>query len=129
MPTEEYPELVKDMDVGLACLSSRNTTPVYPGKIVGFMAAAKPVVAFLHEASDGHAIIRAAGCGYSAISGDHQVAAQLIRKMYADRHSLPELGRRGFEYACRYFSKQNGVDAMERLLHAPADERGLRASA
>ena len=44
---DEYPELVKDADVGLACLSSMNRTPVVPGKILGYMAASVPVAAFL----------------------------------------------------------------------------------
>ena len=30
---EEYPELVKDCDVGIVCLNARNTTPAVPAKI------------------------------------------------------------------------------------------------
>ncbi|NIS74385.1 MAG: glycosyltransferase, partial [Deltaproteobacteria bacterium] len=60
VPKETYPSLVKDADVGLICLSSKNNTPVVPGKLLGYMAASIPVVAFLNRQSDGHRIIEEA---------------------------------------------------------------------
>ena len=75
---EKYPELVKDADVGLVCLSSKNKTPVVPGKILGYMAASIPVVAFLNKESDGHVIISDSRCGFSTVSDDEKRAAGLI---------------------------------------------------
>ena len=113
---EDYPALVKDVDVGLACLNSRNKTPVYPGKIVGFMASEIPVVAFLHKESDGHQMIKEAGCGYTTLSNDHRKAADLVRKMYRERERLGSYGTNGFTYAAANFSKEASIDALEKLL-------------
>ncbi len=113
---DDYPALVKDMDVGLACLNRKNRTPVYPGKIVGFMACGIPVVAFLHKQSDGHQIIREAGCGYTTVSDDPQKAADLVRKMYHERGNLNSYGKKGVEYAAAHFSKDASIDAVETLL-------------
>ena len=113
---EEYPELVKDADVGLVCLSNKNKTPVVPGKILSYMAARIPVLAFLNRESDGHQIIHEARCGYSDVSDNAQRASQLILKMYKGKSSLKELGLNGYQYAVKNYSKKVCVDKLESLL-------------
>lgn len=113
---EEYGKLLKEVDCGLVCLTSKNKTPVVPGKILGYMAAGIPVLAFLNRESDGHAIISDAACGYSDISDDPRRAAQLILKMYKEREGMKEMGMNGYRYAVQHFSKQVCVDKLERLL-------------
>lgn len=113
---EEYPELVKDADVGLVCLSAKNKTPVVPGKILGYMAASVPVLAFLNKESDGHHVIREAGCGYSEVSDDARKAASLMLRMYQEKERLTEYGKNGFGYAAEHFSKKVCVDKLEDLL-------------
>ena len=113
---EEYGKLLKEVDIGLVCLTTKNKTPVVPGKILGYMAAGIPVLAFLNKESDGHQIIRDAACGYSEISDDVQKAAQLILKMYEEKDRLKEMGMNGYRYAVQHFSKQVCVDKLEGLL-------------
>lgn len=113
---DEYPSLVSEADVGLICLSNKNKTPVIPGKILGFMAASIPVVAFLNQKNEGHRQIREANCGYSAISEDLDVAASLIRKMYNERDNLYKYGRNGHDYAINLFCKSTCIDKIEKLL-------------
>ena len=113
---EEYGKLLKEVDVGLVCLTTKNKTPVVPGKILGYMAAGIPVLAFLNKESDGHQIIREAACGYSEISDDVQKAAQLILKMYEEKDCLKEMGMNGYRYAVKHFSRQVCVDKLEGLL-------------
>jgi len=115
---EEYGKLLKEVDVGLVCLTAKNKTPVVPGKILGYMAAGIPVLAFLNRESDGHQIIHEARCGYSDISDDPQRAAQMIMKMYEEKNRLKELGLNGYEYAVKNFSKKVCVDKLESLLCA-----------
>jgi len=43
---EEYPELVKDCEVGIISLTEKNTTPTVPAKLTGYLAAGLPVIAF-----------------------------------------------------------------------------------
>lgn len=110
----EYPSLVKEMDAGLICLSARNKTPVIPGKVLGFMAARKPVIAFLNGESDGHALIRESGCGYSCFSGDGEAREAIVRRMYAGASA--GMGNKGYEYVEKNFSCEACIDAIERLI-------------
>jgi len=112
----EYAQLLSEIDVGLVCLTSKNKTPVVPGKILGYMAAKIPVLAFLNRESDGHEIIREARCGYSAVSNNSQKAAEMILKIYSERHNLREMGLNGYRYAAANFSKKACVDKLESLL-------------
>jgi len=113
---EDYQALLSETDVGLVCLSSKNKTPVVPGKILGYMGASVPVLAFLNSESDGHHIIRDAGCGYSEISNDAAKATELMLKMYKEKEKLRKFGENGFRYAAEHFSKKICVDKLESLL-------------
>jgi len=112
---EEYPELVKDADVGLVCLSSMNKTPVVPGKILGYMAASIPVVAFLNKESDGHKVIEDAQCGFTSVSDDPTTASGVILKIYKDRVHIKKYGEKGFKYVCETFDKEICLNKLEIL--------------
>lgn len=111
----DYPGLVKEVDVGMVCLSSRNRTPVVPGKMMGYMAASIPVVAFLNRESDGHKIIEDAGCGYSAISDNPDKAVEIISRIYNEKEKLQQYGDNGNKYAKDHFSKTICIDNLENL--------------
>lgn len=111
----EYPQLLKDADVGLVSLTDRNRTPVVPGKILGYMAAGIPVLAFLQKQSDAHELIRDVSCGYSTAYGNLQKAADLVLEMYEQRDTLKHLGTNGAKYASEVFSIEKAVDKVEAL--------------
>lgn len=113
---QEYPFLAKDADVGLACLSNKNRTPVYPGKILGYMAASVPIIGFFNRESDGHHIIQEAKCGYSYLANDHKKAAEVMIKVYNERGNLAQLGHNGYKYALSHFSKKACIDKLENLI-------------
>ncbi len=113
---QQYPALLKEVDVGLLCLAPQNTTAVVPGKLWGFMAARLPVLAFLQEQSEGHRIIREAQCGYSIVSDSIDAAEEVVRKIVQERQGLREYGQRGYEYALEHFSRVQCIDQLERLL-------------
>ncbi|NCO15427.1 MAG: hypothetical protein COZ30_00605 [Candidatus Nealsonbacteria bacterium CG_4_10_14_3_um_filter_36_16] len=116
VPKEDYPYLVKDANVGLVCLSFNNKTPFLPGKFLGYMAAAKPILVFLNKESDGFTLIQEAGCGYAVRSDNVEGAAQLVRKMYVERDSLSQFGKNGFIYAKQNFSLDVCLKKIEKLL-------------
>ena len=112
----DYPALAKEVDIGLVSLSPKNKTPVMPGKIQGFMAASLPIVAFLHNESDGHSIIKEAQCGYSVVPDNPKDAANLIRRVYSERNNLKRLGENGYRYALQHFSKETCLGKLEQLI-------------
>ena len=113
---DTYPDLLNACDIGLVCLSPQNQTPVVPGKILGHMAASLPVVAFLHTASDGHALITAAQCGVSANSGDLSACVNAMKSMIEDTLACNNMGQAGKRYAIEHFSKQACVSQLIDLL-------------
>ncbi len=117
IPKNEYPSLVKDCDIGLVSLTDKNKTPVVPGKILGYMAAGMPILAFLNKESDGHNIIKDAKCGYSCVWGDLEKAEELLKKMYLKRDELPILGRNGYKYVKANYDREKIIDKIVELIN------------
>lgn len=118
VPKEEYPALVKESNVGIVCISSKNKTPVVPAKILGYLAAARPVVAFINKESDVHLLIEKAQCGYSTISDNQQNVTETILKIYRDRDKLDRLGMNGFHFLNENLSRSVCVDEIEKLFYS-----------
>ena len=114
---EEYPKLLKSVDVGIVSLSSLNKTGVYPAKILGFMAASLPVFGLLHKQSDGHDLINKSKCGVSVYSNeDQKVKNDIIIKMYNEKDKLKQYGLNGLEYVSNNFSKTKCIDKIDNLI-------------
>ncbi len=111
---EEYPYLVKDVDVGLVCLDGNNKTSFIPSKMLGYMAASKPIVAFLNKESDGFAFINKANCGYAVEAGNLKEAVNTVRKIYGERNKLKILGDNGFNYASENLTIEKIIKELEK---------------
>jgi len=119
---EEYPLLAKSVDMGIICLDSRLSTPVVPGKLLGFMAAAIPVVALLNRESDGHHIIKSSKCGFSIRSDDsHENIYLMLMKAYHSKETLKEMGFNGYSYVKEVYNKQNCLKKIDYLMNSIAD--------
>ncbi|OGS21263.1 MAG: hypothetical protein A2252_08335 [Elusimicrobia bacterium RIFOXYA2_FULL_39_19] len=111
---EDYPELVKECNIGLVCLSSKNKTPVVPGKLLGYMAAKIPAIAILNKESDGHQIISDAKCGYSVISGEDLTGfVNHVLNIKNNKDLCNTLGINGNSYLKKHFTKLICIDAYE----------------
>ena len=111
--------MAKDADVGIVCLNSRLKTPVVPGKLLGFMAASLPVIGFLNKESDGHIIIKEAGCGYSINSNSSpEKINNLILKMKSEKDKLDRFGKNGYKYVLKNFNKSVCLDKINNLVNA-----------
>lgn len=115
VPKDDYPFLVRDVDVGIVCVNNKNKTPFVPGKFLGYLAAAKPVFALLNKESDGFFIIREAGCGYAVVSGDLKEATRIVRKIYNEKGTLNQLGQNGHKYALNNFTIDICIKKLEKL--------------
>ncbi len=106
---EDYPSLVKDADIGLACLAPEVKTPVVPGKIQGYMAAGVPIWGILNKESDGHGLVKEAGAGRTVNAGDTQGAVQALSELKENPELRKDLGRAGHEYAVRNLDKSQTI--------------------
>ena len=113
----KYPELLKEADAGLICLSSQNKTPVIPGKTWGYMAASIPIVAFLNKESDGHVVIKEANCGYSIVSdASAEEAKKFLIRIFNEKDKLKEYGENGHKYIVKNFTKETCLDKLIDLI-------------
>ena len=112
----EYIRLLSECDIGLVSLSPLNKTPVVPGKILDYMAAGKPVAAFLHAESAGHQLIRNAKCGISAKSNSLQECIQGFKDLYNEQKKLNSIGLSGKDYLEKNLTKEKCIPLIEEML-------------
>jgi len=101
----DYKLLIKETNLGLISLSTKNKTPVYPGKTLGFMASSLPIISFLHENSDGHKLIKDSNCGYTMVPINTEESEKLLRFVYDNRSNLNRLGVNGYNFCKLHFSR------------------------
>lgn len=114
--SREYPELVKEMDVGVVTLTSKNTTPAVPAKLMGYMAGSLPVVLAVHKESDAIRIVKDAKCGFTAISNNAEAVSAAFQAAYGARASLETLGENGRRYLDKHFKKEKLMAEWDRVL-------------
>lgn len=113
--SSEYPALLKEMDAAFATLTSRNTTPAVPAKLMGYMAAGIPVVLAVHKESDAIRIVNEAKCGFATVSDNLENVIAVFRSAYNAQTSLKELGTNGREYLRKHFTKEKLVGEWDAL--------------
>lgn len=116
VPKNEYPKLLQTADVGLVCLSAKNKTPFIPGKFLGYMAAGKPILAFLNKESDGFGLIQESNSGYATQTGDIGAAEDAVLKMRENKNNLHEMGQKGRSFMEKNMSLEPALDKMEKFL-------------
>lgn len=106
---EAFPTLAAAMDVGLVCLSPKNTTPIFPAKISGYMAAKLPVLAFVNKESVDAAYVKESRCGVVMESTDIFAAAEAVKSM-AKNTNLKEMGERGYQYLSDHLTAEKAAE-------------------
>lgn len=86
----QYLSMLREVDVGLISLDRRLKTQNFPGKMLGYMQAALPILASLNAGNDSASILTEAEAGLCALNGDD---GQLLRHAVALAGD-PELRRR-----------------------------------
>ena len=80
------------------------------------MAAGLPVAAFLQSSSDGHGIVKAAQCGFSADSADKDACVQAMQGLMSLSDSFAKMGWNGKIYATENFSREVCVSKLESII-------------
>ena len=79
----EYLCMVSEFDIGLISLDSRLKTQNFPGKMLGYMYNAKPILASINQGNDLQDILEGHNAGLVSLNGDDETfynhAMQLIR--------------------------------------------------
>ncbi len=99
-----------------ALLVTLKESPVFsltiPGKLQSYMAAGKPILTML--TGEGSRVVREAGCGYVAKSGDARSLANNIKKMSSlSCEELALLGKKAKEYSNLEFNRTKLISQLE----------------
>lgn len=98
-------------DVCILSLSSRSLTgETIPGKLTGYMAAGRPIIAAINGISK--TIIEDARCGYVCQADDVDALAALMQKVADDPECLASLGKNGREYFNKHFTLEMHMNGL-----------------
>lgn len=99
-PRERLGEMLSSADVHLNVLDPRFEGLVFPSKLYGVMAAARPTLFVGDVGGETARVLADTGSGWSIASGDGAALAEAILRLHADRPERERLGanaRRAFE--------------------------------
>lgn len=103
-------------DIMLACLRDNEVLNlVLPAKIQSYMAASKPMIAFMN--GEGAKTVTEAKCGFTASAEDEASLCQAIRTAVAtDRTELAKMGENGRQYCEKHFDREKIISDLEKYL-------------
>lgn len=103
-------------DVGLVTLLPDAGKTSVPSKVLGYLAAGRPVIASVAPDSDTAELVRQGACGRVTACSDPAALAQAIRELAADPAACLDLGRRARAHFEQHFDRRIGTRAWEQLL-------------
>lgn len=81
---DAYRDLLAEIDVGLTTLDARLPNNNVPGKILGYLAAGKPILASLNPGNELLTLLPAAGAGFAHVNGDDAALLASARRLADD---------------------------------------------
>ena len=117
---DQYPHVVTAADLCLASLRKELRCPVVPSKLVGYMAAGRPIIAALRADGDAAAILARARCGIRVDPGDAAGLAEAVVELFHDRKRCEEYGSNGRQFAHRFYDRDRCVAIYGELLETLA---------
>ncbi len=112
---EKLSEVFSSSDVTVLTLRKGQGKYSVPSKILGYMAAARPVVASVDLDSDTGKVVHDAKCGICVDAGDVAGMTAAILELYQDRRRAEVLGRNGREFLVRNFERKEMTARYEAL--------------
>jgi glycosyltransferase involved in cell wall biosynthesis len=94
---ESFKKLLCEVDIGLFSLARSHRTHNFPGKLLGYMVNALPILGSVNAGNDLLDVINESGAGVAMVNGDDGALLAAAQRMLADagwRHQLGENSRK-----------------------------------
>jgi len=116
-PMDQMPSFFNLADVMLVTLKDKKIfSYTAPAKIQAYMASSKPILAMIN--GEGANIINEAKCGIVCNAGDYEsLAMNVLKFAETNEQGRIEMGRNGYNYYNRFFSKQKAIDSLINLFN------------
>lgn len=92
---DEYMDMLAEIDVGLITLDRNLKTQNYPGKMLGYMYHAKPILASINRGNDLRDILLAHNAGLVCYNGEDEVLYKQALQLIEDPDLRVRLGKNG----------------------------------
>ena len=114
-PYQEMPEFYRLADACLLTLSNKTQTGLtIPGKLQGYMAAGKPIIASINgDAAD---VIKEAACGICVPADDAELLAKAMREFIYNKEKYQDCGINARKYYEKFFTLEKHIDALNEQL-------------
>ena len=123
--SQKYPEVVASADLCLATLQKTLACPVVPSKLLGYMAAGRPIVGSFPEGGDAPRAIREAECGISVPAGEPAQLAQAILVAAGNPAKCREWGERGRKFVEENHDRNRVIALYESIFEGLRDAAGI----
>jgi len=105
-PRERLSDMQSAADVSLVTLAPGRGKTSVPSKVLGYMAAARPVIAAVDLDCDTADLIRKAGCGVVVPPGEPVTLAAAVLHYYRRPEARRTAGEAGYRYFLSHFEKE-----------------------
>ena len=105
-----FQSIVSESDVGLISLSKDLKTENFPGKIMSYMKAKKPMLASINEGNELFNMINNNNSGFVTLNGDYDLLLKYVIKMANNKSLREEMGQNGFRLLQDRFNVDSAVD-------------------
>ena len=93
VPQEQYFAMLHEFDVGIMSLHRHLTSHNIPGKLLGYISCAKPVLASVNPGNDIRRILEEAGAGLCCVNGDDEGLRDAALRLANDSKLRETMGR------------------------------------
>ncbi len=115
-PREILSQVLSSADLTVLTLQKNRGKSSVPSKVLGYMAAARPVAASLDADSDTARFINLAGCGICVPAGDAKGLTGTILSLYNDPAHRHRLGQNGREFLLKYCDRKTATHRYQQLI-------------
>ncbi len=126
VPRARLSELQAIADVSLVTLRRGLGSISVPSKVLGYMAAGRPVIGLVDSGSDTATLLRDAGCGIVLDPGDVVGLVRELRALAGDPSLAHERGRRGRTYVLDQLDTAVVLERGVAILEAVARRQAVR---
>ena len=111
---EVYEEMLAECDIGLISLNALHTAHNFPGKLLGYLNAGKPVLASINKGNDLRILLEQANAGLVSWNGDDELLLSNAKQLYFDSKLRLEFGIKGRTLLATHFSVKSAAKQVSR---------------
>jgi glycosyltransferase involved in cell wall biosynthesis len=110
VPQEQYFSMLSEFDVGIVSLHRSLTSHNIPGKLLGYLSCARPVLASVNPGNDIRRVLEEAGAGLCCENGDDDQLRDAAIRLAADTKLRETMGRNSHRLLETVFSDRAAAD-------------------